>query len=340
MFSCKKDYNNGIINSKPFVINSFPKVKKLKGNRINVEILGMTKMAIVDTFLFGIDIMGRDGFIKVYSTNNFDSLGTVIAKGRGPNELLTLNYNGQYEIDSLGCHLWISDDALLSKTYSLNLTESLRQETTVFDTGYIFKNLPACSKYYLNDSTFVGFTFENFASKEYIVYDVDENRKMSNIKLFKKDFIDKEHYISHVFFQRIRPDKKFFVAPCVHLNQLHILDANLTEICTLHIGEKNMSVKKNMQKKDKERHVSYWDVAVTNEYIFALYANKRLIDIWEGNDSIGVEFHVFRWNGEPIASFKIKESINSICIDEKHKYLYGKTINEEIYRYDLKGVLY
>lgn len=338
--SCKIETNNELINNKTIEICSFPLTKELKGEKIDIEILGLHEITVADTFLIGFDYRGRDNFMHVYSTNTLDYLGSLIKKGRGPNEILTLTYVGQYDIDNLGCHLWISDNAIFNKTYKLNVTKSLKEKSTVFDTCLVFKNCPFSYRYKLNDSIFAGFVFGNTSNVDFFHYNINKCKVNSSVKMYKKDFPNAKYAdIYKSLSMQISSDNKYFVVSSSRLNKIHIFPNDFSKALSLSVSEINYSIKEMLKREYEEQNLTYGDIAVSEDYIFVIYLNKSLNDLNKEGNSSGKELHVFRWTGEPVMKINILEDIRKICIDEKHKYVYANTVNEEIYRYDLNGVL-
>ena len=57
----------------------------------------------------------------------------MIKRGRGPNEFLSFQYNGQYFIDSLGCHMVFSDCSLGNVVAEMNITQSILMDSLVIE---------------------------------------------------------------------------------------------------------------------------------------------------------------------------------------------------------------
>lgn len=338
--SCKEDYQRNLANSKQIKISSFPIEKDIKGEKININILGLHRISVIDTFIIGYDFRGRDNFLKIYSANSMGYLGSLISKGRGPNELFTVMSEDQFFCDSLGCYLWIADNGVLSKEYCLNITKSLKEETTVFDTNFVLINYPAPFRYLVNDSTFIGFNFDNYKNIELLKYNTLKRKTESKTKIFNKDFINEEHARVFGFQHTISNDRNYFACASIRLNQIYIFSTDFSDVLTLSVGDKDWSIQDILKTKYQDILVNYGDIVATDKYIFALYLNKSFNETYDENNPKGGEIHVFDWKGNPVMKMRIKENIWTLNIDEKNKYLYGNSPYEEIYRYDLKGFLY
>lgn len=82
---------------------------------------------------------------------------------------------------------------------------------------------------------------------------------------------------------------------------------------------------------DFSKPIGYIDIASTNDYIYALYTDKLLIDEdgksnYRNSDMI----LVFDWNGNPVKILKLNQEAYYITINEKYTRLYVAVKNESM----------
>src|SRR5690606_7843149 len=108
---------------------------------------------------------------------------------------------------------------------------------------------------------------------------------------------------------------------------------------------KSFSVNKNSAKMVEvertpmpDRMEYYVDLRSDSSFVYGLYVNQNRKD-WALNEKPGV-IQVFDWHGNPICELITEEKLIYFDIDSKNKRLYGMTIEEDLFVYDLKGIDY
>lgn len=71
---------------------------------------------------------------------------------------------------------------------------------------------------------------------------------------------------------------------------------------------------------DAENRMGYWDIDVTEEYIYTLYSGRERTD---PNQSTGNKVFVFDWEGNPIKQLNLDVEVSRIAVDQNNETLYA-----------------
>jgi len=125
-----------------------------------------------------------------------------------------------------------------------------------------------------------------------------------------------------------------YVSAMGFIDQLNIYDlARPEESKALTVHKKRIGMEQVERTPMPEKMEYYVDLQSDSERIYALYANQNRKD-WAVNETPAV-IQVFDWNGNPLCELKTKEKIVHFDVDENRRKLYGLTIEEDLYVYDL-----
>lgn len=312
------------------LITKFPQTLNLKGQRLNIEILGVVDIDVIDTFLIAYTPLNSSFYCQVYSTNNYEYLGSFFPVGRGPAEFYAISYERCDEVTLDGIKTWYANSI---QQYRWDITESILQRKTVVD-SIIRKKEILSNGIWLpgSDSMMLGFqrTSNNI---QYIQYN---GKKFSENNIYPKKISKKILPLASME-PYIKPDKSKIAYIGWSINYLCVFNTDFSDFQALSIYEKPISLHRVLQIKEEERILFYSNNDVTNKYIYALYLNqpKKNRRYHTGNE----EIHIFDWDANPIMNIIIPENIMFFTVDEKHKCLYGLTSDEKIYKYDLTEYL-
>ena len=251
-------------------------------------------------------------------------------RGRGPDEIITAYFSGLRTINDT----ILIDIAGLNERlfYSVDLKTSIKEKRTVIKERY--KLFPNSFYTFLIGDVFLSevlFDQDYYSLKQYSKQDLNLIR---TVQLYGNDryLVDCQPILGSV--KRIKPDGTRMSMAMMDFNEINIYDIS---------GENHLSVSTSNKSKDKailtnyhlfgreSGMIYYWDGAVTDDYIYALYFNCKMDDMDETLPVI----HVFSWDGELKALYHIDEPLRSIILSEDGHSLYGLSEDEVIYRYDL-----
>jgi hypothetical protein len=81
---------------------------------------------------------------------------------------------------------------------------------------------------------------------------------------------------------------------------------------------------------DIKSPIGYIDIAVSDNYIYTLYTDKKIIgDNGNGNTYSSNEIFVFDWKGNPIRKYRIEEDAYYIAVNENNRIIYLATRNKD-----------
>lgn len=328
-FTACNNYRTNPFDADCTVITDFPRNDTIKGEKLNLEILGVNVLHVVDTFLIGFKASGIDHFFEIYSLPHFEYLGKYILAGRGANELITLQYKNQYQIKNNEITMWIAD-GVVKKCVLFNLSKSVKQGQAVFDT-IVHTSYFDCYTYQ-NDSIFHLFKFDKTNFK-CVQYNSLQHKIVAEQNLFKPliplpemvDVLDLNFATD--------PEGKRYVIPMRHFNQINILSADLKQKKSISYGEP-IDIMKVINTPDSLRTFFYSSAVCTPDYIYALYINQPYKN-WDRHKD-HVEIQVLKYDGTPLERMIITENIIFFAVDEKDKCIYGVDRDENIFRYDFK----
>ena len=323
-----------IMIGKNILIKEFPQEINLTGGKLDITSIGVNALYVVDTFLICHKFYGLDDFFDIYSTNTLQSLGKFLSPGRGPNEFLSVAYEGQYYKDSLNTYLWIKDGSLM-KLVLFNLTESIRQQKTILDSCIYLSN--DC----IGDSFIFGDTLVSIVNSSYNhilnTYDLKKDTLSQQPIIMFSAPLKNAHQYLFVMTNQLRSDHKRFVSNMANFNQINIFSPQFTDIITLSLYEPTVSMKEISFIPERERIRYFSGLQITDSSIYALYINLPTPIFREHNKN--VEIQQFDWEGTPIRKFIITNDIIYFTLDTRHKCIYTFKDNEEIDKYDISDYL-
>lgn len=332
LFVACTNYQTNILNGNNIVVNGFPKTDTLKGEKLALEILGLNVVHVVDTFLVGFKGTGIDHFFEIYSLPNLNYLGKYILAGRGPNELLTLQYHNQFQKKDGEITMWISD-AAVNRRILFNLTKTLQERKTVFDTILFLPSFNCC--FNQNDTLVSLFKYDGTNCK-HIIYNLKQHEIESDQFMFKK--FPALPDLKNIFggYLAIAPGGDKCVMAMSDVNQIGIFSNVSNESFSISYGEP-VDIWSVLNTPDSLRIWYYSSVYCSPNYIYGLYIDKEA-RYWGAHEGC-VQIHIFNYAGEPISRLIIPNDIVFFAVDEEHKYIYGVKKNEEIFRYEYGNAL-
>jgi hypothetical protein len=333
-YSCKgiKDSNYiRIGNAKIFDWKQFPTYSLTETVLIEeIENSDPYNLSLIDTLLFLSDPMGKN-LLLTYSIPSKRLIGRFGYKGRGPNELLSM----EHVHEGLKKGTAAGYDVSLGRWLQFKVAESLERGSFVVDS---LVDIPSeRDKYYLDnpswvsDQTFAATGFLDFESRCFITnLRLDSYTEFFNpdITFYKQlpDNILADMFSSHL---SVKPDKSRLILAGRYIDLVEIFNVDGTHTVTgigpildldIEIDMSRSSERQVFVKTDKTRR-AFLSVKSTDEYIYLLYSGKQKQD--SSHYSSGNNVYVVDWNGNPIAHLTFDTSIWDIEIDKDNKAMYG-----------------
>ena len=291
----------------------------------------------------GIRCVVKDSFLVAFLTydldNNFrvlnikdNSFIDFLARGRGPGEALTGYFSAKRE-ENGNTYLDVSalnEDLLMS----IDLSETLKESHAVI----------------AESSELIPMGSVSFRIGDKILSEVIGDKDIYSMKLYDKDHfkVDRsiqpfgidEYLLSYqpMFSSPmgIKPDGTRLCLAMGSFDELAILDINGNNHLVVTTSDKlnDKAIIEDAIKNDNLGDRTYYqDLNVTENSIFALYLG---CDNTKFREQSSAKVHVFSWEGELKMVYHLDKPLYSIAVTDDESALYGMTLEETIYRYELK----
>ncbi len=266
-------------------------------------------------------------FFYVYDKNSHNHLGSFGNRGRGPNEFLSIKTNGQYSLTNNSISIWVQDRLGLKL---INIARSLETKEIVVDDEllYISREFhPIIDVFLLSNGDFTGKSLNQTGRLFY--YD-KENNQTSYIEYFPKvrRLPFDENMIDNLYIgpTRISNDNSKIVSALELFKRIDVFTAETDHLFSIVFDDSpenpDFFINSNDPIPGTLMHF-YYDLFLTENYIYALNINMSEDKLNREVDTGYSEIHVFSWEGEPVALYRLNHLIYSVTIDEENDYLYG-----------------
>jgi len=337
LFGCRESPKNIFLDLRPKLL-TFEKSYTIVGQHVPVDNFGGTNVFVVDTLLL-FPTSQLDTLYSIVSANTYRHLGNYVSKGNGPNEFLkALAPISVYKKKS---DLFVSlYDYHKKDLIGWNLTGTVSEQTPVFEQVTKFNSLAGTHAIYRvhpldGEAFFLDYLDIDGLNQHYAVYHIPSEKIVDD----KAGLISGITELGNSYLLATSTSfslaNRKYVSAMVFIDQLNIYDLARPEEGSkaLTIHKKRIGMKEVERTPMPEKMEYYVDVRSDSSFIYALYANQNRKD-WAVNETPAV-IQVFDWDGNPICELKTKEKIVQFDVDENRRKLYGLTIEEDLYVYDL-----
>ena len=267
--------------------------------------------------------------IHILSLPGLFDMGHYLTRGRGTNELLSPIIKSHAK-DSGGDDLVYIFDLNLCSSYCLNLSESVRKQSTAL-THLI--NLPSGTvDAYPYGEKHVVIVPE---SNDYVCSIIDESGQQVNRMSLYPDLPGIWYFDTLSSANAVDRDKEKLVMAMCMIPQVNILNLDTGEKKTAAVAEDYRDWRKILDK-DARQRIYYTGITQSSEYVMALYCDARFED-WV-KEQYMPHIHIFDWDGNFLYDITLDKKLKAIAYDESGDCMYGIDINDEIYRYVFQGI--
>lgn len=188
----------------------------------------------------------------------------------------------------------------------------------------------------MNDSTFLGAGTYN-SEYQYLLF--NKNSKVIDyaVKIYNAadESLNKYHkFLSNQGKLRKRPGENQFVYAVnysSHIDFCEVRHDKIRLVKSLNLKnpeyEPLQDDKYNRMVPLDHNIIGYIDIAPTNQYVYALYTNKKIREKDVSNDFSSNIILVFDWEGNPLRQYRIDQEAFYIAVDEASQKLYAAIIN-------------
>lgn len=308
----------------------------VEGQEILVNEIDVIELEIIDTFLF-LRTRKNSAIYKVYSIPGLDSIGIMGYRGNGPNEFLAARYMGQETIHENNLFAWI-EDPLHFRFMEINITQSINRDLSIRKLLELSPKHPIGKDlFYINDTLLIGNSRNDALYSNMIIYFNPISNETINF-IPNPDHIKNENSLfTHELYEinsshlKLKPDKSMIVCAYNYFDKMYIYDISGNLLKVVGNIDQTIEVDRNL---NNELTNYYFDIEVSDKYIYALYYNQLEKDYAEVIQPTYIR--IYNWEGTLIHAYEIPEYLMSFCIDEENNVLYGLAFYESmIKKYDL-----
>jgi hypothetical protein len=168
----------------------------------------------------------------------------------------------------------------------------------------------------------------------------DEKKSKVFVPFNRCPVFRKEQYDPSILFDtyhRFKPDNKKIAAFMRFFPQLNILSINEHTDSINQVGYrfKEKPYINDFKISEKEPYRYYTDVSVSDEFIIGLYVEKKETEGDFSSDKI----HIYNWDGNLIAKFKLDHKILQIALNPTNQMLFIIDDYDEVYKYNISELL-
>lgn len=324
-----------------FFFNSCIRTEKIQsvefsGNREQIlrEETAELDITIFDTLIF-LHKYSSANFFSVYSKDQKLIKGDWLKNGNGPGEFTAPKFIKQigtqklfvYDIFKGGLFQLKPDNPDLEIDFVSNLDPvfGLTQDMILKNDSILIGNLG-----YLSPEAYLvkGFDFKN--QKDLFLVPIPDLAEYENKGV--SDF-----YTVFYNFFRMKPDGSKSVLAFNYFDRMLILDEDF-QLKKEVLGATGLKSLKIVEGEPVDLVNYYFDLEVTDDYIFALYYDQPESQYGEVMQS--TQIRIFDWNGTLLNIIEVPDYLMGISFDEKNQTIYGVDhFQEKIVKYDFSELL-
>lgn len=324
LYGCH-NHCNFFSNNIKIVDNDFKILDSIRGEKLPAtDIYNITNLVCFDEYLLVFTPRANNIFnVLTLDGEIISQFGT---KGRANDELMNCQFNGQMEkIDGNNC-VWISDVGK-SRLVLIDIDKSMENGKIA-----IMKEMktPPMSVYSfcVNDSILIAEQLigNNF---ELLKHDVLSNTFFQET-LYKDDYTNAFSLYKSIW--RLDSRTNRIIGAMQSVNQINVYSIDDQERYSIVIGEQRTNKKELIDNETGlERTTTFCDLEMTGSYIYALYMNQDYNDSYEKAKPL--DLLIFDLDGNLARVVRINDYVFDIAVSNNGRHLYGRTSNDEIYRY-------
>jgi hypothetical protein len=313
------------------------RIVKISGEREQIlqNEVAELDVTIFDTLIF-IHKYSAESFFSVYSKKDKRFLRDWLKNGNGPDEFSAPKLFKQLSSNNLFVY-----DVFRGGVFQVNDFFS-----SVLEIDYLYEVDPVIGltqdMMLKNDSLLIG-NLGYLSPEPFLIKGFDIKNKK---EIFSVPILDLNEYVSENVtdfyttfynFFRLKPDGSKSVIAFNYFDRLLIFDEDYTNAKKVD-GELGVKKVKMLEGKPLDLVNYYFDLEVTNDYIFALYYDQSESEYGEVMKPSQIK--IFDWDGVLIQVIETPDYLMGISFDEENQTLYGVDhFQEKILQYDISKIL-
>lgn len=331
----------------------------IHGNKVDVTLpVGISDFVKCDS-LFILLSHDPNAQISVYSSNDWQLLGSFCSKGRARNEFLSPSMISKQIFHNENGKIMLPLREYRDEIRVLDITKSLETHNTV-----ISQKKDCSSIYYVFLDNNIDYKFEYIPPKidhslqksvrppEFLIRR-DENQ-IKKIKVYPRLMsMEDPDYDSDIFYHGVlykHPHRNLIIQPLISMDYILFFDIDYKKYYLIH-QQGSLSFEDHISAivetddmtqmyEGKIMTPHFGDVICTDSFFMTLYfSGDYSINVPDINKA-APELLLFNWEGIFLKSVKLDTQVQKIAYDEKHHILYGlEKNNEQLYSFDLSVIL-
>lgn len=334
------------------IIDIFKKELTLIGTKVDLEDIFEGRPFVCDSFIIFHTYRNPEYNFYVFDIKSKQHIASFCPIGEGPDDYLSCDESLQLIKEDGDSKMWVRDFNKQSM-HLINITQSIARQKTVCDSviSYEWSNYfqyPLLNVFFLDNGEFLGInqcedrysTGGDYTPRDLFLFRNSLGNKVKEYKLYKRPVICQDtrvDFFCSEFYHAvsvIKPDKTRLALAMKMLGQVSIVDIKTGE-------QKNYRLKESLTYSEigKDLYKSrkyYGSMAVSNQFIYALYMNVALKETPPPYS--GHTIHVFTWDGIPVYKIHVNEAIAEIALDEERHILYATDLEDNLYSYDISNL--
>lgn len=332
--SCSKFSKNEVV-----FYEKFPEVSTVSFQEISIPavIPSAVDLLAIDNTLVAMDMMS-DNFFHLFQLPDLKYKGSQIKKGQGPNEEIMIV---PFLSESKGQLMYrtVNDIKIAQiKDANLIITDTIQLPTEFINVMHVIKMNDYLYGYdgiTKNETEYVCYNIKTKAITKFGDFpetDLATNRPEKQNILYSKTIINKE-------------DNSKFAAlyDKIPLLRIYNKEGKLLKELVLINGQKSPSAyfeEQPNQTQLNDMMINYLKIKATNNFIYGMYAGKthgELKTSERRNADYGLEIHVWDWDGNPVACYKLPKAIAGFTVSKDDKYICCSSMLEDnkLFRFNL-----
>lgn len=323
LFSCQ--HKDNFFCGKIVVADRFGQELMLSGNKVAyMDSIGNFQIDVTPIGLV-ITKYKLSYFAQIYDQQREICKGNFFVKGEGPDEFLTFSILNQ-EQDSV---LYVQDFQR-KVLYGIDMAATISGQQSIIEKRIDYNAFTdPLQVFYCSDSLLLVKDVDFNNGVCYYKYN-PYSRYKERIKVYHSMVRPADlDYIMSIA-DGLKPDAKMIVSLTGTLNQIDILNLEDSTANLSFTTSKDLITLEDVKTSERENRDYYLSLPKSSDtLIFALYQQR-------GGKK---EFHVINWSGQALFRLGVNEDLRDFSIDWKQERLYGITTNDEVYSYNLKGIV-
>jgi len=300
---------------------------EIEPEELEIDVMGGITAHVVDSFLMVLNSSESDYLISLFRLADRSRIGNYIRTGRGPNEFMGIDYDGQFDTRSGEVKIWFGTYPE-NKLVLFNASQSISENKTIIDREILLDHPQTNTSknwFVVNDSIILAKEILN--EKRLFVYNYQDNNITTTYPLYTNKGLDMNIYFGATIFN-IAENK--WAQAMMLFDQINLYDLKTKSGKSIRMSDDNRDPEKLEVTQPFEMDLFYRDAFSAHSYFFATYLP---------NENNYTDIRQFDWEGNLLNIFRVNKRLPYITFDEKNKNIYALDANERLFKIDLASYL-